>query len=81
MAAIRASVSSLKITPPSAGWSWNATIGRPQPCAIASWYATGMAGVERRALVGRDREDEQAACAGVLGPLCLFDGLRREHRR
>ena len=23
---------------------WNATIGRPHPRAIASWYATGMAG-------------------------------------
>ena len=37
MAAIRRSVSSVKITPPSAGWSWNATIGRPQPGAMASW--------------------------------------------
>ena len=44
IAAIRRSVSSEKITPPSAGWSWNATIGRPQPRAIASWYATGIAG-------------------------------------
>ncbi len=44
MAAIRRSVSSANTTPPSAGWSWNATSGRPQPRAIASWYATGTAG-------------------------------------
>ena len=44
IAAMRRSVSSLKITPPRAGCSWKATIGRPTPWAIASWYATGIAG-------------------------------------
>ena len=35
-------------------------------------------GVQRRALVGRDREHEQAAGPGAFGALGLLDGLRRE---
>ena len=40
----RVIASSEKLTPPSAGWSWNAISGRPDASATAAWYAAGSSG-------------------------------------